>query len=130
MQCSNLSLLHNMKHLLILAFVALFTCKASAQKSVKAEDAAKYIGKEKWIEGTITSFAGPGYVSSTFYYIGSDTTKKGLSVQIPIQVWSKSPKLASSTLKGKLIEVHGIIESIHHQPSVLVRDTADVKIIQ
>jgi hypothetical protein len=119
-----------MKHLLILVFVAMFTCKASAQKAVKAEDAAKYLGTEKWIEGTIISVAGPGYSSSIYYLIGSVKAKQQLSVEIPINVYSKCPKLSNSVLQGKLVKVHGIIKANHQQQYVLVRDTSDVKIIE
>jgi hypothetical protein len=117
-----------MKHLLTLVFVALSTCKATAQKIIKAKDAGNYIGEDRWVEGRIISIAGPGYSSTITHYVGTDTIKVGIAAKIPLLVWSKSPKLARSTLKGKLVKAHGVKKDFYQQPYLVIRDTADLKV--
>jgi hypothetical protein len=69
-----------MKHFLIIAFVALFTCKASAQKTIKAKDAHKYIGKTIIIEGKLTSWIISSYAQFATFDIGTNRNPKQVTV--------------------------------------------------
>jgi hypothetical protein len=73
----------------ILGIVFLLTLSASialAQEVIKAKDAHNYIGKRVTIIGKIKSIAGPGYTSSIFYYLVTDSAEIGIGVTVPIKV--------------------------------------------
>jgi hypothetical protein len=44
-----------MKYLVAIVFVALFTCKVSAQEIIKAKDAYKFVGKTIIVEGILSN---------------------------------------------------------------------------
>lgn len=72
--------LHSMKRLLIIVFVALFTCKASAQKVIKAKDAYKYIGKTIIVEGKLTNWGNSSYAQFATFDLGTNKIPKQLTV--------------------------------------------------
>jgi hypothetical protein len=72
--------LQSMKHLLIIVFVALFTCKVSAQRIIKAKDAREYIGKTIVIEGKLTNWVNSSYAQFATFDIGTNRNPKQVTV--------------------------------------------------
>lgn len=115
----------------ILGMFFLLTLSASvvlAQEVIKAKDAYKYIGKRVTIIGKIKFMAGPGYTSSIFYSLVTDSAEIGIGVTVPIKVWRKS-KVLNTNKEGKTMKVTGLIK-LNGEPYTEVENLSDVQILE
>jgi hypothetical protein len=112
----NFPYLHNMKHFLILAFVALMTCKASAQKRVELEDVSKYIGKVVTVHNTINSIRKVNQ-HLTYLYIGGD---------YPTQKLTVIDRSSASNIGIAFIVVTGRVVLIKGKPSIIVKKPGQI----
>jgi hypothetical protein len=117
-----------MRKILGIVFLAIkLASGASAQEVIKAKDAHNYIGKTVTIIGKIKYIAGPGLLSSMSFYLVTDSTKIGIDVTIPIEIWSKS-KVLNENQEGKIMKVTGLIK-LNGEPYTKVKNSANVEIM-
>lgn len=97
-----------MKHLLVLSFIALLTCKASAQKIIKAKDAHKYIGKTIVIEGKLTNWVNSSYAQFATFDIGTNRNpKQVIVVSQGAHFTDTKAKTWVGKYKGKTVLIQG-----------------------
>lgn len=95
----------------MIAFVALLTCKASAQKRVKLEDVSKYIGKVVTVQDTISSSRKVN-PHLAYLYLGGDYPNQKLTI-----IYNNSSKdiaIGFVVVTGKIILIKG-------KPSIIVK---------
>lgn len=123
-----------MNRLLILSFIALFTCKASAQKQanlrrvntppppiVKIEDASKYIGKKVTVHGHFYSYKKIDSKQRRLIVIGEAPY---YSIQILIE--GNDIKLNPFKLKGAHMVFRGIVSLVNQAPTIVIRKPSQI----
>jgi len=122
----------NIKHLLIIAFIALFTYKAVAQKKTMLEEnysikpgvanalnvreASEYIGKKKFICGRVVSFEQLNKASGICSLV-DENHKYTLYIIVPLRKF----KPDTGTIVGHMICVDGRIERYKGKPAIFVK---------
>lgn len=109
--------LHNMKHLLIIAFVALFTCKASAQKSVRinASEVARYLGRPVSVTDSVYGYKLTA--KATFIYMGGAYPKQLLTVILKGDAIAEPNFFAHS-----IITAHGTVVKRRQRLELVISD--------
>ncbi|MES2275703.1 MAG: hypothetical protein V4592_06755 [Bacteroidota bacterium] len=122
--------------ILILFLVSIFTYNASAQEIIKAKYARQYVGKIVTVTGKIKYIAGPGYLSSMSFQLVTDNSEVGVSITVPMKVWSKS-KVLNEKQTGKIMKAHGLIEQIiakdksqNSLPYIVIKRVSDIQILE
>ena len=100
---------------------------ALAPQLIKAKDCKLYIGKKMTVVGKIKYIAGPGYLTSTSYYLVTDSVEIGIGIIVPMKVMEKS-KVLNEKIKGKTMRVFGLIR-LNGEPYMEIKKASDVEII-
>lgn len=116
-----------MKYLFILFLYSLVTSKASAQNTIKAKDAYKYLGKRVTVCDTIYNRVASSYAVYYALYLGADKDFKRLLVKFqPSYVIDNEQSKRNITFK-KEICVTGLVEGTKQHPTITVKDSTQMK---
>jgi hypothetical protein len=122
----------NRKFKIFMSFVLMsgFVSLACAQETISPEDAAKFIGRQKTVFGTVTIplFVHPQKGGPSILILQSANSDQGLTVLIGRPDISKFEKPPGALCSGKEICVTGTIESNRCRPVIVVKDPSRIKI--
>jgi hypothetical protein len=122
-------LIHVSKISLLTIFILSFTVSAFAQETISPDNAAKFIGQQKTVCGTVASahYAARTKGQPTFINLDKPYPKQIFTVLIWGSDRSKFEK-PPETLSGKEICVSGVIQSYRGGPEIIVKDPAQIKV--
>jgi hypothetical protein len=118
--------LHNVKRLLILAFLALFTCRASGQRLIQLSKAGQYSSRYVAFLDSVVDIK---VISNSLAYatLGS----KQFSHRVDVQLSGKGAAKLARAVKGQQVYTQGIIKILNRKPLLRLRNlkqiTIDVK---
>jgi hypothetical protein len=117
------------KVLILSVLILSLTASAFAQETVSAVDAAKFIGQQKTVCGTVASVhqAVRSKGQPTFLNLDKPYPHQVFTVLILGSDRGKFEK-PPETLSGKEICVTGMIQSYRGIPEIIVRDTSQIKV--
>ncbi len=114
--------------LLIILFGFLST--ACSQETVTPEDAAKYIGQQKTVCGTVASahFAAKTKGQPTFINLDKPYPNQVFTVLVWGSDRNKFEKPPETLYSGKGICVTGMIQSYQGRPEIIVKEPSQIKV--
>ncbi len=116
------------KILLLSILILTFAVSVFAQETVTPEDAAKFIGQQKTVCGTVASahHATRSKGQPTFLNLNKPYPHPIFTVLI----WGSDRdkfKEPPEPLSGKEVCVSGVIQSFHGKPEIIVKDPTQIK---
>jgi hypothetical protein len=114
---------------LVLSIIILaFTASAFPQEAISPEDAAKFIGQQKMVCGTVASahYASRSKGQPTFLNLNKPYPHQVFTVLIWGSDRGKFEK-PPEALSGKEICVMGMIQSYRGRPEIIVKDPSQIK---
>jgi DNA/RNA endonuclease YhcR with UshA esterase domain len=120
---------HKFKILALSILILTFAASAFAQETVTPEDAAKFIGQQKTVCGTVASahYATRTKGQPTFLNLNKPYPNQIFTVLIWGSDRSKFEK-PPEALSGKEICVQGVIQSYKGGPEIIVKDPSKIKV--
>jgi len=117
------------KFLLIMALLVSLVSIAYAQETISPEDAAKYIGQQKTVCGTVASahFAAKTKGQPTFINLDRPFPNQVFTVLIWGSDRSKFEKPPETLYSGKEICVTGMIQSFQGKAEIIVKEPSQIK---
>ena len=117
------------KILILSILILTFAASAFAQETVTPEDAAKFIGQQKTVCGTVASahYATRSKGQPTFLNLNKPYPNQIFTVFIWGSDRGKFEK-PPETLSGKEICVSGVIQSYKGSPEIIVKDPSQIKV--
>jgi hypothetical protein len=117
------------KIIVLSILILAFTASAFAQETVSPEAAAKFIGQQKTVCGTVASahYATRSKGQPTFLNLNKPYPQPIFTVLIWGSDRSKFEK-PPETLSGKEICVSGVIQSYRGSPEIIVKDPSQIKV--
>jgi hypothetical protein len=114
---------------LSILFLAL-TVSAFAQETISPEDAAKFIGQQKTVCGTVASahYAARSKGQPTFLNLNKPYPNQIFTVLIWGSDRGKFEKPPEVLYSGKEICVTGMIQSYRGGPEIIVKDPSQIKV--
>jgi len=102
---------------------------SSKGDAISAEDAAKFIGQEKTVNGKVASAHYAAIVNGkpTFLYLDKSFPNQVLTILVWGSDRSKFEKPPEIFYTGKEIYVTGMIQSYQGRPEIIVKDPAQIK---
>ncbi len=118
------------KLLLAVALILGFVSVALAQQTIIPEDAAKFIGQQKTVCGSVASihFAARSKGQPTFLNLNKPYPKQVFTVLIWGSDKSKFENPPETLYSGKEICVTGIIQSHQGRPEIIVSEPSQIKL--
>jgi hypothetical protein len=118
----------NISALLIILFGFLIT--AYAHETITPEDAAKFIGQQKTVCGTVASahYAAIIKKQPTSFHLDKPYPNQVFTVLIWGSDRSKFEKPPETVYSGKEICVTGMIQSYQGRPEIIVKDPSQIKV--
>ena len=114
-----------MKILMNVVIFLVYLMTAFAQTSiVNAHDVKNYIGKEITVCGTLYSVTNSSYAQTAFYYLGSDSSHKELSVVVQGKLYTSGTVWVRKYI-GKKILIKGIV---HDHNGVYLEATESLRV--
>jgi hypothetical protein len=111
----------------IALFLGLFLITASARaETIQACDADKYVGKLVTVEGLVDDVHRAASGKVTFLDMCGDYPNNGLGVPLFSDDAPKFPDIDS--LKGKVIDVTGVIKLYKGRPEIILNDPGQLKV--
>jgi micrococcal nuclease len=117
------------KLVLIMAFLVGLVSIAYAQENVPPEDAAKFIGQQKTVCGTVASahYATSSKGQPTFLNLNKPYPNQVFTVLIWGSDRGKFEKPPEALYSGKEICVTGMIQSYQGRPEIIVKEPSQIK---
>ncbi|MGA3116955.1 MAG: DNA-binding protein [Syntrophobacteraceae bacterium] len=117
------------KLLFIMALLAGLVSIALAQQTITSDDAAKFIGQQKTVCGTVASahFATKSKGQPTFINLDKPYPNQVFTVLIWGSDRSKFEKPPETLYSGKEICVTGLVQSYQGRPEIIVKDPTQIK---
>ncbi len=115
--------------LLIMAFLAGLLSIAYAQETITPEDAAKFIGQQKTVCGTVASahYAPRSKGQPTFLNLNKPYPDQVFTVLIWGSDRGKFEKSPETLYYGKAVCVTGRIQSYQGRPEIIVKEPSQIK---
>jgi micrococcal nuclease len=113
-----------------MAFLAGLVSVAFAQETITPKDAAKFIGQQKTVCGTVASahFATRSKGQPTFINLDKPYPNQVFTVLIWGSDRSKFEKPPETLYAGKEICVTGMIQSYQGRPEIIVKEPAQITV--
>ncbi|MGA2401923.1 MAG: DNA-binding protein [Syntrophobacteraceae bacterium] len=118
------------KLLLLVALLAGLVVIAYSQDTITPEDAAKFIGQQKTVCGTVASghFAAKSKGRPTFINLDKPYPNQVFTVMIWGSDRGKFEKSPETLYSGKEICVTGMVQSYQGKPEIIVKDPSQIKV--
>jgi micrococcal nuclease len=112
-----------------MALLAGLVSIALAQQTITSDDAAKFIGQQKTVCGTVASahFATKSKGQPTFINLDKPYPNQVFTVLIWGSDRSKFEKPPETLYSGKEICVTGLVQSYQGRPEIIVKDPTQIK---
>jgi DNA/RNA endonuclease YhcR with UshA esterase domain len=118
------------KLLLLMALLVGLVSMAYSQETISPEDAAKYIGQQKTVSGTVASahYAAIIKKQPTSLHLNKPYPNQIFSVLIWGSDRGKFEKPPETLYSGKEICVTGMIQSYQGRPEIIVKDPGQIRV--
>jgi hypothetical protein len=111
--------------LVVLAFASWGIAGSADDVSIQANIAALFVGKEMVVEGTVTAAQRDG--NTVHLHLGNGP--QDLTVSLIITLLSNFPAAPERYYLGKKVRVGGMIRSFRGVPEMVIRDQADIQVL-